>query len=177
MAPLVQQASPAVPNEESEEQPTATPTPTPESTLSLAPVSKIRMPSIDVDARIVPLGILPTGYMDVPKSPELVGWYNFTGKPGLGGNAVLSGHVDYVGVGPAVFWDLKELQAGDTIEIELTDGTAITYEVTAALDAAVDDLDMESILAQTESESLTLITCSGSFVGGGYTNRLVVRAV
>lgn len=159
--------------------PTLAPSPTPitEETTFGAPADRIRITAIDAVADIVDLGILPTGQMESPDSPTVVGWYRFTGKPGSGGNAVMSGHVDYRGHGPAVFWDLKNLEPGDTVEITLTDGTLLIYRVTSSLDAPVDDLQMEAILAPTESESLTLITCSGTLSNGTYSNRLVVRAV
>lgn len=142
-----------------------------------APPSRIRIPSIEVDADIVPLGIRPDGQMEDPDRADLVGWYDFTGNPGAGGNAVLSGHVDYRGQGPAVFWDLRELEEGDTVEVLLTDETRVSYRVTSSLDAPVEDLRMDTILASTSEESLTLITCSGAFVDGSYPNRLIVRAV
>jgi LPXTG-site transpeptidase (sortase) family protein len=130
-----------------------------------------------VDAKVVTLNLTPSGDMDVPKSPELVGWYDFTAKPGLVGNAVISGHLDWHDYGPAVFWKLKDLSQGDQIAVELADGTVITYAVTTALSYSLEDLPMAKILAPTASESVTLITCGGAFSNGEYSDRLVVRAV
>jgi LPXTG-site transpeptidase (sortase) family protein len=115
--------------------------------------------------------------MDVPNDPELVAWYDFTPKPGLGGNAVFSGHVDWRNYGPAVFWDLDELSPGDDIEVVLADGTTIVYRVSATQTYDLENLNMGEILAATPVESVTLITCEGSFSNGEYDSRRVVRAV
>lgn len=155
----------------------AAPRPSPTPVTSPAPPVRLRIPSIGVDAPVVRLGILPSGVMDSPATPTDVGWYDFTGKPGAGGNAVLSGHVDFYGYGPAVFWRLRELQRGDRIEVELLDGLRIEYEVTATTLTPVEELRMDAILAPTARETVTLITCGGTFADGSYSHRLVVRAV
>lgn len=156
----------------------ASPSSTPVTAQYSAPAERLRIDKIDVDAALVYLNIDANGNMDVPRDPELVAWYDFTAKPGLGtGNAVFSGHVDYRGYGPAVFWDLSDLAVGDPIEVQLRDGVILQYEVTAAADVPVADLDMAEVLARTSSESLTLINCSGQFVSGEYLDRRIVRAV
>lgn len=156
----------------------ATPSATPGTEQYTAPAERLRIDSIGVDAPLVYLNIDANGNMDVPRDPELVAWYDFTAKPGLGsGNAVFSGHVDYRDYGPAVFWDLSNLQIGERVEVQLRDGVVVQYEVTAAADIPVAELDMAEVLAATSEESLTLITCSGQFVGGEYVDRRIVRAV
>ena len=156
----------------------AKPTGTPGPRQFTAPAERLRISSIGVDAPLIYLNINAQGNMDVPTDPELVAWYDFTAKPGLGtGNAVFSGHVDYRNYGPAVFWDLTDVQLGDVIEVQLRDGVIVQYEVTAAADIPVAELDMAEILAATTDESLTLITCTGDFVSGQYLDRHIVRAV
>ena len=141
-----------------------------------APVERFRIGRIDVDAPVIVMNIDANGYMEAPSGPEPVAWYDFTAKPGQGnGNAVLSGHLDYRGHGPAVFWDLEKLEPGDEIEIELADGTRLHYAVTGSETYAVTSIDMEEVLAETSDETVTLITCAGDFVNGDYTHRLVVR--
>jgi sortase (surface protein transpeptidase) len=142
-----------------------------------APVAAIRIEKLGVDARVVPMGLMADGTMESPTRPELVAWYDFTAKPGTGGNAVLSGHVDYRGYGPAVFYNLRRLVQGDRIEIALEDGSVIAYEVTASKLYPVELVPMREVLAATASDSLTLITRGGSFDGHSYSDRLVLRAV
>ena len=53
----------------------------------------------------------------------------------------------------------NKLAEGDSLDVVLTDGTVISYAVTAAWSYPVQELQMSEILAQTSLESLTLITC------------------
>ncbi|MFN0093898.1 MAG: class F sortase [Dehalococcoidia bacterium] len=141
-----------------------------------APIDRVRVPKIGVDAPITIRGIDSTGRMENPRGPDDIAWYQFTTKPGLGGNAVFSGHVDYVGRGPAVLWDLKKLAQGDVVEVALSDGTLLEYAIDSTQSFDVDDIPMEDVLAPTALDTLTIITCTGSFVAGDYTHRLVVKA-
>ncbi len=145
----------------------------------LSPPVAMRIERLGVDADLVTLGVdTRTGNMAAPDGPELVGWYDFTASPGAGtGNAVFAGHRDWRGYGPAVFYDLEKLEAGDTIEVRLEDGAVVRYEVVASHTYAVDEIDMRQVLARTSEESLTLITCAGTFESGDYSDRHVVRAV
>jgi sortase (surface protein transpeptidase) len=152
----------------------ARPAPTP---APLAAIERLKLPSIGVDAGVVSLNLTSTGAMDSPRDPVTVGWYDFTAKPGLGGNAVLSGHVDYRDHGPAVFWNLRNVQPGDPISIVLKDGMRLDYIVTGLQSFPVSSMPVAEIIAPTPVESLTIITCSGSFQSGRYSDRLVVRAM
>jgi LPXTG-site transpeptidase (sortase) family protein len=151
------------------------PTPEPPKRYDAA-IKSIRIERIGVDAKIVTMGLLADGTMESPPKPDVVAYYGFTTKPGLGGNAVLSGHLDYRNYGPAVFANLKKLTPGDSIEIYLVDGTIIEYEVTALKQYPVELVPMREVLAETPGDTLTLITCGGSFGGGQYSDRLVLRA-
>jgi LPXTG-site transpeptidase (sortase) family protein len=91
---------------------------------------------------------------------------------------VFAGHVDYIRVGPAVFYNIKDLNPGDLIEVRLEDGTVYQYAVTVKqqFDAATAPVD--TIVGPTPKETVTLITCSGTFSSstGQYDKRLVVQA-
>jgi LPXTG-site transpeptidase (sortase) family protein len=116
--------------------------------------------------------------MQVPDSPEEVAWYDFAGRPGEGANIVLSGHVDYHGYGPAVFARLRDLTPGDIVEVRLEDGSAHEYVVTQSVAYEAQGAPIEEIVGPTSRETVTLITCDGTFNGAslGYSHRLVVRA-
>src|SRR4051794_114876 len=76
----------------------------------VAPV-ELQIDSVGVDAPIE-LGNVTDGAMQDPSGPWVVSWYEPLGKIGEGGNVVMAGHVDYWNVGPAVFWDVRDLPAG-----------------------------------------------------------------
>ncbi len=142
-----------------------------------APVVSLSIPAINIVAPLVPMGVRPDGYMDLPNNPHDVAWYQFTSKPGMGGNAVFSAHVDYINYGPAVFWNLGKVQPGDGVFVRLRDGALIKYVVASAQTVPLEQLDVASMIAPTEQESITLITCSGAFPRGNYSDRVVVHAV
>ncbi|HXH21386.1 MAG TPA: class F sortase [Dehalococcoidia bacterium] len=156
--------------------PTPAPQPTPEP--SRAPIVRLQIPRIGVDAPIVVLGVDAQGVMQDPKGPEEVAWYDFSAHPGWEGNAVFAGHVDYRNYGPAVFWKLRQLNLGDEIKVVLADGTTYSYRVVSSTQYVADQAPVQEIVGPTERQSVTLITCGGTFNTRTreYDQRLVVRA-
>lgn len=152
--------------------------PSPASTITTAPLERIVIPGAKVDAPIVTKGIDANNVMESPDNADDVAWYDFTARPGAGSNAVFSGHLDYVDVGPAVFWDLNDLVSGDDITIRYADGTLVTYAVTAVNTFDADTAPIDQIVGPTLIDSITLITCAGTFdrETGQYDQRLIVRA-
>ena len=155
------------------------PSPGPEPTVVLEGVSRLRVPSVGIDAPIVTLGVDPDGVMQSPSTPTDVGWYNFSSVPGQGGNIVISGHVDYINYGPAVFWHLRDLKPNDLIQVVLDDSSVVTYRVTDLTTYNDASAPVQQIVGPTPAETVTLITCTGTFDAQthSYDERLVVRAV
>jgi LPXTG-site transpeptidase (sortase) family protein len=80
-------------------------------------------------------------------------------------------------VGPAVFWKLGQLSAGDTIQVTGDGQSQIQYQVTQTWDYTLSNIPMASVLAQGGGDQITLITCAGAYSqSAGYDHRLVVRA-
>lgn len=152
--------------------------PSPASPVSTASLDRLVIPAAKVDAPIVVKGVDGSGVMQAPDNAVDVAWYDFTTRPGAGSNAVFSGHVDYINIGPAVFWNMKDLQPGDRVEVRYADGASLGYAVTAVntFDAASAPIDQ--IVGPTPKDSLTFITCAGTFntATRQYDKRLVVRA-
>jgi sortase (surface protein transpeptidase) len=141
----------------------------------------IRIDKAAVDAPIETVQIVD-GVMQNPSGPWVVSWYEQTAALGQFGNSVMSGHVDYYTVGPAVFWNLRDLVPGDEIVATGEDGTPFTYAVEWAQNYLVETITPEvvgDIVGQTKRESLTLITCGGEFnqSTGEYLERYVVRSL
>jgi len=155
----------------------ATPSPT-LPTPSSAALVRLVIPKAKVDAKVVTLGVDANGVMQSPSNAYDVAWYDFSARPGAGGNAVFSGHVDYHDVGPAVFWNLRDLVSGDLIEVHLDDGTVYLYSVSALNCIPVNEAPIGQIVGSTPTEVVTLITCCGTFNSSTrqYDKRLVVRA-
>jgi sortase A len=146
---------------------------------------RLIIPKIGVDAPMTMRVVGSDGIMQNPEGPLDVAWYDFSaipglgGRPGVGGNTVISGHVDYHDYGPAVFWDLRELEPGDEITIHLRDGSEYNYSVqwNRAINPA--GISWNDVVAATPQESVTMITCAGTFDSStrSYDQRRVVWAV
>src|SRR5690349_14192952 len=130
--------------------------------------------------------------MPDPDGSDDVAYYNFSawpgfgGAPGKGGNAVFAGHVDsghnYCDYGKtpppcaAVLWNLSKVNNGDEIDVQVS-GTMYTYKVTSVSSVSEHD-DFQPIVAATAKETITIITCGGSFNPRTHTydSRQVVKA-
>ena len=158
---------------------------TPQPTLAVpppsgAPIASLVISRFGIDAPVQVKGVDANNVMVSPDGPTNVAWYDFSAKPGFGGNAVFSGHVDYIDYGPAVFWHLKDLVAGDTIEVRLEDGTAYKYavETLQSVPAEPTQDQLRDIVGPSANDIVTLITCGGTFSQETrqYDRRTVVRA-
>lgn len=127
-----------------------------------APPTRVRIPAIDVDARMIPLGLRDDGSIEVPSEAEQAGWWVDGPEPGETGPAVILGHVDSR-TGPAVFHRLRDLSAGDVVSVDRQDGTTVSYRVTRIEQHAKDAFPTQAVYGPTEAPVLRLVTCGGSF--------------
>jgi len=174
------------PAQELVEQPTATAVPGP--TASPVPPSgaspeRLLIPEIDVDAPVESQTVDSDGVMPMPSGPEVVAVYDMAEyqpgeehRLGFGGNAIFSGHVDYIHYGPAVFWDLDKLKPGDEVDVRLADGITYHYAVVSNGKSAVDDIRWDQVFGVDGHDAVTLLTCAGSWDGHEYSDRRIVRA-
>jgi LPXTG-site transpeptidase (sortase) family protein len=161
--------------------PTPGPTPTPSSQFppgSDSPITRLIIDKAKIDAPIVEKGVDEAGVMQAPDNAYDVAWYDFSAHPGFGSNAVFAAHVDYIHVGEAVFWNLKDLQPGDLVRVQLADGTEYKYAVSFKQQFDAATAPVNDIVGPTPKETVTLITCGGTFDSAShqYDKRLVVRA-
>ncbi len=148
----------------------------PAATSAFVPV-RLVVERIGVEAPVESKGVDSHNTMESPDHPFDVAWYRFTAQPGSGSNAVFAGHKDYWGVGPAIFWHLSDLHAGDLIDVVSSVRTEARYQVSQVWNYPLTVIPMETVLAPSKQDQITLMTCSGAFhQGGGYDHRLVVRA-
>ena len=91
---------------------------------------------------------------------------------------MFSGHVDWYTGELGVFGQVKELKDGDEILVKLSDGMEIKYKVVSTTLYKSADAPIDKIVGRTEKDSLTFITCEGTFDRGAqdYSHRRVVRA-
>ena len=137
--------------------------------------------AIELDASIEQQQI-ENGVMLNPSGPFVVAWYKETGRLGEErNNVVLAGHLDYWDVGPAIFYDIWKLEPGDKIDVTGKNGAHFIYKVEWVREYMMEELDtatIQEIIGPTSNETLTLITCGGTFdyATGEYESRVIVRA-
>lgn len=160
---------------------------------------KLLIPSIQISAPVIGVGITSKNVMDAPKGAaddpvwQTAFWYRGSGVPGELSISTMAGHVDDALGRPAVFARLKELRAGDQIIVHnITSGKEIVFIVGKLEAYSIQQSLDPSLLAQiygsgpvsgkgpqTSADGLshlTLITCSGDYVNNSYDHRLVVYA-
>lgn len=140
-------------------------------------VQRVQIPAIGVDAAVEPIGRDHTGILQPPTAWADAGWYSAGVLPGAIGPAVLAGHLDTT-ERAAVFARLKELTAGDTIIVSLSDGAQATFAVDSALDTSKVAFPTDEVYGPTPDAQLRLITCNGPYddAAQSYANNFVVFA-
>lgn len=160
--------------------PSCTVTTPPRTSRGPKPISLI-IPDAEVDAP-VEVSEIVDGEMKAPTGPWVVGWYRESGRLGEADNIVMAGHLDYWGVGKAVFYHLGALKKDDQIEIIADDDQhyRFTVEWVRTIKTANAGPDaIRQVVGKTADERLTLITCGGDFDKDTreYEERIVVRAI
>jgi LPXTG-site transpeptidase (sortase) family protein len=162
-------------------------TETPAPVVNVAPLGdqpyRLVIDKLGVNAPVDTYGLDDQQRPEVPTDAtanKVVAWYDFSARPGAGSNAVFAGHVTWNG--PAVFYKLASIAAGDTIRLESTDGTVLVYNVSSVFAVDPNDPDSLKVMQATERDMVTLITCDGTYTdtsdpvfGGEYDKRLIVR--
>jgi len=137
----------------------------------------ITITAIEVDTTaLVPLTVGPDGVLPAPTDFATVGWHVRGPNPGQLGPAVLAAHVDGPD-GPAAFYRLGELTAGDEVSIARDDGTVARFVIDAVNRYAKDDFPTSQVYGDTTGRAeIRLITCGGAFdrSTGHYVDNIVV---
>ncbi|MEV7525280.1 MULTISPECIES: class F sortase [unclassified Streptomyces] len=155
--------------------------PTPPADLEVlehSSVQRIRIPTINVDAPVMTVGLDAEGWIDAPPPQDrnLAGWYLNGISPGQRGSAVVVGHVDNA-QGPAVFYGLGSVKPGNHIEVERYDGRTAVFEVYGVEVFSKDSFPGARVYGDTGHPELRVITCGGSYSkAGGYDGNVVVFA-
>ncbi|RKT19583.1 sortase family protein [Streptomyces sp. 1114.5] len=180
-APSVAAGSPAAAT--SVTAPAAAPTPPPVPAAPPMPASaptRIRIPSIQVDAPVTGLGLTAARQLATPPMDQrnLTGWYRDGTAPGAAGNAIVVGHADNRS-GPAVFYRLGLLRPGDPIEVARKDRHTAVFTVDSV--RVFPKADFPDALVYEaripDRAELRLITCGGKFDRKtGYESNTVVFA-
>jgi len=143
---------------------------------------KLEIPKLGIDATVEQVATDKNGQMGLPSDYHNVAWYAPGVIPGDKGDAVISGHLDWVVNGkltPAVFTKLGSLNVGDEFQIVGQDSKTLDFKVTDTKLLAYNANPAQAGIFATDGPArLTLITCAGTFDQSlhQYTQRRVVTA-
>lgn len=129
-----------------------------------APV-ELRIPAIGLAVSVLGVGLNVDRTVEVPTEFQRPGWFDLGPTPGERGSAVILGHVDSYR-GPAVFYRLRSLRAGDLVEVRLADGTVTRFVVETVETYPKARFPAEQVYASRGYPALQLVTCGGEFDTG-----------
>jgi sortase (surface protein transpeptidase) len=127
---------------------------------------RLLIPSLKIDALIEPLGVQANGDMQTPQENpwDNVGWYQSGAIPGERGSAVIDGHLDRPGGAPAVFWQLRQLHAGNAVMVIDAAGRTLHFRVKRVAFYAPQAAPLQEIFGNAGGSYLNLITCAGDWI-------------
>lgn len=165
--------------------PSASASPSPSPTVQPGPVlvaapERLRIPALDVNTKIFPVGLDKNKAIEIPEDIRYVGWYELGVPPGVDrGSAVLVAHRDGREQGRGVFYFLGSLDVGDKVYVKTSAGDELPYKVVSRESILKKRLPYEELFAVDGDPRLTLISCGGYYDpnNGGYQDNVVVTAV
>ncbi|MDN4614281.1 sortase [Leifsonia sp. F6_8S_P_1B] len=144
-----------------------------------APVApeRVRVPSLDIDMPVVPVGLDETGDVSIPSASHTAGWYRFSsGLRTDSGTIVVVAHIDaWDGIGP--FSRLKDAPAGTEVTLTGADASR-SFRVDGVAQPAKAPGSLASYFVSTGPVKLVLITCGGVFddATGHYRENVIATA-
>ncbi len=172
--------------------PSSTPTPRPTASFDVpivdgsltparaaVPPVRVQIGSAGIDMEVVPVGVEPGGFMELPPNPAIAGWYRFGPDPwSADGNTVISAHIDAPDYPIGPFAELRSLPADAEVAVTGADGSTAAYGVVSVTYYPKQELPTEAIFAREGTRTLVLITCGGAFDSstGRYADNVVVVA-
>ena len=172
--------------------PSSTPTPRPTASFDVpivdgsltparaaVPPVRVQISSAGIDMEVVPVGVEPGGFMELPPNPAIAGWYRFGPDPwSADGNTVISAHIDAPDYPIGPFAELRSLPADAEVSVTGADGSTAVYGVVSVTYYPKQELPTEAIFAREGTRTLVLITCGGAFDSstGRYADNVVVVA-
>jgi sortase (surface protein transpeptidase) len=137
------------------------------------------IPKLNVDARVLAVGVTSSGAVGAPEDIYDTAWYNESAEPGQPGAMLIDGHISSW-TAHGVFYGLSSLKPGDTIRVERGDNTMFSYSVVKTAVYPVSNVNMEAALTPVVAgqPGLNLISCTGDVIPGtnSFNERIVVFA-
>ncbi|MDP9027747.1 MAG: class F sortase, partial [Actinomycetota bacterium] len=143
------------------------------------PPTRVIVPGHDVDVPVIPVGLLPTGAMQLPDDPAIAGWYRYgPDARATSGSIVIAAHVDSMRYGLGPFVRIRDLPNGAPIRITDAEGKTTVYHVDRVQRTLKHALPTTSLFDRSGPRRLVLVTCGGTFdtVSRTYSDNVLVHA-
>jgi sortase (surface protein transpeptidase) len=135
--------------------------------LAYAVPTRIEIPTIDIQANVIRVGVNPDGTVGTPSlsDAKVAGWYDGSAAPGQIGAAVIDAHVDSAMVKDhrGAFFNLSRAEPGMQINVARTDGTTAVFTIDEIQVAPRAAFPTQKVYALTPYPALRLITCGDGF--------------
>ncbi|WP_210481143.1 class F sortase [Naasia sp. SYSU D00948] len=144
------------------------------------PPVRVRVPGVEVDVEVIPVGVRADSFMELPDYVGTAGWYRYgSGPTSDEGTTVIAAHVDSLEWGLGPFARLRDLPFGAEVLVTTQDGVEHRYLVESVVNLRKEELPVGEIFARTGPERLVLITCGGRFDREAlrYSDNVLVTAV
>lgn len=156
--------------------------PSPTITVNPSVPTRLQIPTLNIAASVLPVGVDRQRNVEVPESIDDVGWYRYGVSVGTSqGSAVLVAHRDGRIGGAGVFYDLGQLRRNDRILVTDSAGRRWEYRVVARelVTKSSFAVQAEDFFERTGPHRLTLITCGGAYIRDacGYQSNVIVTAM
>lgn len=153
------------------------PPPAPYRSLDPADPVLLLVPSVDIEAPVVPVALSEDRVLDPPQDVVDVGWWDRSAQPGSEtGSTVIAGHSVHTGGG--ALDPLRGVRRGAVVDVRTAEGT-MRYLVQRKKVYDKDELAVNavSIFGQESGRGrLVLVSCT-DWDGDGYASNVVVYAV
>lgn len=146
---------------------------------AVIPGLSLNIPAININ---IPLGqttLGKNGELLVPANPNQAAWYKLGPKIGAAGTALITGHLDANGGRAGVFYNLRNLTAGDIIKVGREDGSVAAFKIDKLEVYRQDStFPWNEVYRTSGSSAVRIITCHGTYnpETGRYSHNLVVYA-
>ncbi len=127
----------------------------------------LNIPKLGVHARVLSVGVTPSGALGTPDNVFDTAWYNESSLPGQPGAMLIDGHVSSW-TAHGVFYGLKTLNPGDLLQVVRGDGTIFNYRVVKTVIFNSKNVNMTEALSSVNpgAPGLNLMSCTGDVIPG-----------
>ncbi|GAB2980184.1 sortase domain-containing protein [Nocardioides montaniterrae] len=157
-------------------EPTGSAAPSSSAPLPASPPTRLRIPRLHLDVRVVRLGAAAGGH-DLALPPlRAAGWDATSVTPGEAGVSVVAGFIERRVGEPGALEQLHRLGAGDRIVVRRRDGAAVRYRVTKIAFYPRGKLPATQVFASVGRPELRLVSVGGPLHRGDPIGNAVVFA-